>query len=142
MPVLLVVVLLSSPASKSDPVRVGIADDAVEVQRFMELYLQRHEQIEVVGVAGSGPAALALVAERSPDVLLLDLDMPGMDGFDVLAALADRNHVRTRVIVVSGLELADVEQRCLELGAVRVLDKARGFEELPAAVLEVAGGAS
>lgn len=118
-------------------VRVAIVDDAPEVLRFMELYLARHDQIEVVGTAGSGPAGLKLVADRSPDVLLLDLDMPGMDGFAVLEELRERGRSGTEVVVVSGLDATEVEARCRELGVRRVFHKGDGFEDLPGFVLEV-----
>jgi DNA-binding NarL/FixJ family response regulator len=69
------------------PIRVLIVDDHPVVRRGLRVLLEVQDGIEVVGEAGDGPAALTQAAELTPDVILLDLKLPGMDGHAVLAEL-------------------------------------------------------
>ncbi|MDX1620243.1 MAG: response regulator [Nitriliruptorales bacterium] len=121
----------------SRTVRVALVDDAPEVLRFMELYLARNDRVEIVGAASNGRDGLTLVDELKPDVLLLDLSMPEMDGLEVLRELQARKTNGLKTIVVSGLDREDLEATCLELGAARYLEKGEGFAQLPDVVLEV-----
>ena len=121
----------------SRTVRVALVDDAPEVLRFMELYLARNDRVEIVGAASNGRDGLTLVDELKPDVLLLDLSMPEMDGLEVLRELQARKTNGLKTIVVSGLDREDLEATCLELGAARYLEKGEGFAQLPDIVLEV-----
>ena len=69
------------------PIRVLIVDDHPVVRRGLRVLLEVQDGIEVVGEAGDGPAALAQAAELAPDVILIDLKLPGLDGHAVLAEL-------------------------------------------------------
>ena len=71
----------------SGPISVLIVDDHPVVRQGLRVLLEVQDGIEVVGEVGDGPAALALAAERAPDVILLDLKLPGLDGLAVLAKL-------------------------------------------------------
>ena len=73
-------------------IRVLIVDDHPVVRQGLRVLLEVQDGIEVVGEAGDGAAALALAAEQKPDVILLDLKLPGLDGLAVLASCA---HART-----------------------------------------------
>jgi DNA-binding NarL/FixJ family response regulator len=80
------------------PIRVLIVDDHPVVRRGLRVLLEVQDGIEVVGEAGDGPAALTQAAELAPDVILLDLKLPGMDGHAVLAELkaaASTGHAST-----------------------------------------------
>jgi two-component system LytT family response regulator len=82
---------------------VAIVDDEVEALAGMRALLARDPDIEVVGEAGNGRAAIALLESTSPDLVLLDIQMPGPDGFDVLRALGDRH--RPDVIFVTAFQV-------------------------------------
>lgn len=71
----------------SSPVRIAIADDHPIVRKGLREVLEETAGFVVVGEAGDGEAALALVEAERPDVLILDVDMPKKDGFDVVRAL-------------------------------------------------------
>jgi DNA-binding NarL/FixJ family response regulator len=71
----------------SQPISVLIVDDHPVVRRGLRVLLEVQDGIEVAGEAGDGDAALALAAELTPDVILLDLKLPGRDGIAVLAEL-------------------------------------------------------
>jgi DNA-binding NarL/FixJ family response regulator len=79
------------------PVRVLIADDQPLVRDGIASLLALEPDIEVVGVAADGAAALALAADTAPDVVLMDIRMPGVDGVEAAARLRDR----TRVIMLT-----------------------------------------
>lgn len=78
-----------APASDLPAVRVLLADDAAEMRSLLRWALERGDDVEVVGEAADPQAALALLAEGRADVLVLDLQMPGMTPAELLAAVAD-----------------------------------------------------
>ena len=77
-----------------------IVDDHPVVRRGLRVLLEVQDGIEVVGEAGDGATALALAAEHVPDVILLDLKLPGMDGIAVLGELRSRQSA-ARVLVLA-----------------------------------------
>jgi two-component system, LytTR family, response regulator len=70
-------------------VRALIVDDEPLARRGVALRLQKYKDVEIVGECGDGPAAVEKILELSPDLLFLDVQMPGMDGFEVLKALSN-----------------------------------------------------
>ncbi len=103
--------------------RVLIVDDSVVVQRVLARELAKTPDIEVVGAAGDPYVARERIAELSPDVLTLDIEMPRMDGLTFLSKLMA--HHPMPVVVVSSLtqEGSETAMRALSLGAVAVVPK-------------------
>jgi two-component system, NarL family, nitrate/nitrite response regulator NarL len=95
--------------------RILIADDHTIFRDGLSALLSGHPDFEVVGEASDGDEALKLVAKLKPDILLLDLLMPGKGGMEVLQALKDSNSVRT--IVLSAAAEGKEVSRLFELGA-------------------------
>ena len=83
--------------------RVVVADDHGLFRRGLCTLLQRHRSIQVVGEARDGEEAVLMVREMNPDVLLLDLDMPILDGISVTRIL-NRNGRRPKIIVLTSYE--------------------------------------
>jgi DNA-binding NarL/FixJ family response regulator len=108
--------------------RVLLVDDDPALRQLLRLLLQRDPRLEVVGEAGDGAAGLAAIADLDPDVVLLDLAMPGRNGFEVLAELDGR--ARPAVAVVTGFDDPALREQALAAGAVAFLVKGRGFAEL------------
>lgn len=79
---------MGAPEPEPPPVRVLVADDADEMRTLLRWALERGDGVEVVGEAGDPHAALALLARARADVVVLDLQMPGMTPADLLAAMA------------------------------------------------------
>lgn len=73
--------------------RALLVDDEPLARTRLRRLLDAHPDVEIVGEAGDGATAVALIATVAPDVVFLDVQMPGMSGFDVLAALRERPHV-------------------------------------------------
>jgi len=99
-------------------INVAIADDSPFTCRLLASYLEEGGECRVVGMAHDTASTLALLREATPDVLTLDLQMPGGDGLDLLRQLADAAPVS--VVVISGVTrlAAATTLRALELGAV------------------------
>lgn len=97
----------------TEPIRVLIADDHPIVREGLRTFLEMQPGIEVVGEAADGDDTVAKTERLLPDVLLLDLKMPGMNGFDALRELR-RRQVATKVLV-----LTSVAEKATVLPAVR-----------------------
>jgi len=108
------------------PINVLIVDDHPVVRRGLRVLLEVQDGIEVAGEAGDGPAALALAAEQKPDVILLDLKLPGLDGLAVLAELRarqDRQDRQAKILVLTSVTDPVAAGRAMREGAAGVLYK-------------------
>jgi DNA-binding NarL/FixJ family response regulator len=122
-------------------IRVAVADDHPVVREGLVAMLETQADFAVVGEAGTGPEALALVSKADPDVLLLDLELPALDGVGVLRRL-ETDSARTRVIIFTVFDTDERIIAAVEAGAAGYLLKGTPREELFAAVRTVAGGGS
>lgn len=125
-----------APSSK---IRVLIADDHPMVRQGLRVFLEVQGDMEVVGEAADGAAAAQLAAELRPDVLLLDLIMPGVDGLGVLELLAGSGLEVRALIVTSFGDHSGVAQ-ALRAGARGYLSKDLEPSALAAAIRAVAAG--
>ncbi len=122
-------------------IRVIVVDDHALHRDGTRQILQAHADMEVVGDADSGEVALALVNQLRPDVVLLDIRLPGMNGIEVSRRLT-RDHPEVRVLMVSAYDEDEYVRGALEAGAAGYLRKTVPGRELVQAVRAVAGGAS
>jgi DNA-binding NarL/FixJ family response regulator len=105
-------------------VSVLVVDDNRVFRRGMARAVQGHDGLELAGEADSGEAALGAIDRLHPDVVLLDLRMPGLDGLSVLARLhAARPRPRCRVLIVSASLDDEVEREADAAGAVGCIGK-------------------
>ena len=120
-------------------IRVAIADDQQLVRYGVRMILEGESDLQVVGEAADGVAAVTLVAEQRPHVLLMDVRMPGRDG---LSALADVEAVSpaTRVLMLTTFDLDEYVYTALRAGAAGFLLKDMSGEEIVAAVRHAARG--
>jgi CheY-like chemotaxis protein len=116
------------------PTTVLIADDERLFVDALELILADEEQIEVVGRALDGREAIVLARELDPDVVLMDLSMPGVDGFDAIAAIVADDSSR-RVVVLSGSNDPSDIEKAQAAGASGYLVKDRIADQLVPGVL-------
>ncbi|MFG3285809.1 response regulator [Streptomyces sp. NPDC048111] len=126
----------------SGPVRVVVADDERMVRTALRVILDAEPGLEVVGEAATGAEAVAVVRDRRPDVVLMDVRMPEIDGIrateQILATLAPA----PRIVVVTTFENDSYVYDALRAGASGFLLKRAAPEELIQAVRLVAGGDS
>jgi DNA-binding NarL/FixJ family response regulator len=125
--------------SSGDPIRVLLADDQRVVREGLAMLLELLPGIEVVGTAADGEEAVRLAAARAPDVILMDLRMPRVDGVEATRRIAD---VRPQARVIALTTYADEPTvlRALRAGARGYLTKDAGAEEIEAAITAVARG--
>ena len=128
---------MRSRAKKPKPLRVLIADDHRLFAEALQAILASDERIEVVGQASDGSEAVALARTLGPDVVLMDVSMPVLDGFEATREIRARSE-DTRVLMLTGSNArADVD-RSREAGAAGYVTKDRIASELVAAIVEVA----
>ncbi|SDH26800.1 response regulator transcription factor [Microbacterium pygmaeum] len=120
-------------------IRVLIADDEVMIRSALAALLAMEEDIEVVAECTDGEAAVAEALRVKPDVCLLDLEMPGLDGVEVAERL--RRVLPTRCVVVTRHARPGVLRRALASGVAGFLPKSRGADEVAAVIRRVASGA-
>jgi DNA-binding NarL/FixJ family response regulator len=111
-----------SPILKSKIIRIVIADDHTIFREGLKPLLSGQPGFKVVGEASDGGEACKLVEKFKPDILLLDLFMPKMNGLDVLTALAE-SHSNVRTILLSGAMEGEEITKAFELGARGVVLK-------------------
>jgi PAS domain S-box-containing protein len=125
------------PAGVGAPLRVLVVDDNVDAAEMLGqlLTLSGHE----VSLAHDGPAALAAAAAAPLDLVLLDIGLPGMDGYAVAAQLRATGHPGTALVALSGYGREDDIRRALDAGFDHHLVKPIDFAQLRQLVLEVRG---
>lgn len=121
-----------------DKISVLIVDDNQTLVRLMVDFLARKQDLSVAGTAKDGIEALRLIETLSPDVVLLDIVMPRMDGFSVLEAISRMSGKRPRVIMVTGLTRDDFIARAMNMGADYYMIKPFDMHTLYARIREVA----
>ena len=114
-------------------IRVLIVDDHAVVRNGLRFFLLAAEGLELVGEAASGEEALTQCARLQPDVVLMDLMMPGMGGVSAIRALREQNP-DTRVIALTSFEEEDLVQKALSAGASGYLLKNVAAEDLAKAI--------
>jgi two-component system, NarL family, invasion response regulator UvrY len=122
-----------------EPIRVMLVDDHALVRMGFRLLLQATDDIEVAAEAGSGEEACRLYGDARPDVVVLDISMPGIGGLDTLARLLAKD-ATARVLVLSAHEDTIHPTRAIQAGALGYLTKRGAPEELIGAIRRVAWG--
>jgi NarL family two-component system response regulator LiaR len=123
----------------SDPITVLLVDDHEMVRRGVRAFLETRPDITVVAEAESGEEAVRLAAEHAPDVALMDLIMPGMDGVEATRRLTARSP-RTNVVMLTSYHDDEHIFPAIRAGALSYVLKEVGPEELADAVRKAAAG--
>ena len=121
------------------PVRVLIADDHPIVREGLRRLLSLEDDVEVVGEAGDGEATVSMVEKLDPDVVLLDLRMPGMDGFGALQRM-QRLGRKTRVIVLTASEDKNEFVQAMKLGCSGIVLKQTAADLIVKSIRKVHAG--
>ena len=122
------------------PLRVLIVDDQALVRAGFRLILEADDGIQVVGEAADGKQAVAAAAQLRPDVVLMDVRMPKLDGLEAARQILSANPDRCRVIMLTTFDLDEHVYTALQVGASGFLLKDVSPEQLVAAVRLAAVG--
>lgn len=120
-------------------IRVVVADDHDLVRVGIIRMLEDVQGIDVVAEANSGEEAIRCVREHEPDVLLMDVNMPGIGGLEATRKLA-HSHPATKVVAVSAMDESIFPAKLLKAGAVGYITKCAGLSEMVTAVQQAALG--
>lgn len=125
--------------SSNQPIRILIIDDHRILAEALELMLSDEDGIEVIGIAATGEEGIELCQQRCPSVVLMDIDLPGIDGIEAT------RRVRgicpdARVLVLTALRERDLMVRTIDAGAVGFVPKTRAAGELTDAIRRAADG--
>ncbi len=118
------------------PVRVLIADDMPHVREELRVLLQLAGDVKVVGEAANGQEAIAMAEQLCPDVVVMDLEMPVVDGITAAHALRQRG-LAARIIILSVHADAETVQRARAAGADVFVDKAASPETLLSVIVAI-----
>jgi two-component system nitrate/nitrite response regulator NarL len=119
------------------PLRLLIVDDEPLFVEMLEALLEADEGIEVVGKAANGQEALRLAAQLVPDVIVMDVSMPVMNGIEATRAIRDRNPSACVLILTGGLNVAEIDH-ARKAGAAGYLTKDRIASDLVSELRRVA----
>jgi len=119
--------------TQPDSIRVMVVDDHAVVRSGLRFFLLSCDDIELVAEAASGREAIEQCHAIKPDVVLMDMVMPGMDGVETTEAILE-NHPQTKVIALTSFREGDLVQRALQAGAIGYLLKDVPIDDLAAAI--------
>lgn len=118
---------------ENQPIKVMLVDDHNVVRSGLSAFLSIFEDLELVGEANSGQEAVEKASQLGPDVILMDLVMPGMDGPDATEAIIEQ-HPDTKIIALTSFKEQDLIERVMEAGAIGYLLKNVGADDLADAI--------
>lgn len=120
-------------------IKVLIVDDHALVRMGIRRLLDDTQDIQVIGEAQNGEEALLMVQQHRPDIILLDMKMPGIDGWEVIRRLKSSS-ASSKIIAVSALSVEPLPSRVLQLGAMGYLSKETSIDEMTDAIRKVHHG--
>ena len=120
----------------TERIRVYLLDDVPAMRLVLRTVLEL-DGIEVVGEAGDGATGVEEIARLRPDVVVLDLSMPGLDGLEAIPLIQERSP-GTAIVVFSGYARSQMGETVLALNADRYIEKGEPIEHVRDAVLELA----
>ena len=122
-----------------EKIKVAIADDNREFAEIMQEFFQQQPDIDLVGLAYNGEEILTVIHEKKPDIVVLDIIMPHLDGIGVLERLSASGEKRPKIIVLTALGQESVTQRVVELGADYYILKPFNMDVLISRIRQLAG---
>jgi two-component system nitrate/nitrite response regulator NarL len=125
--------------SPTSGIRIMLVDDHTVVRTGLRMLIESHSGLAVVGEAANRAEALALAVRQQPDIILLDLDLAGQSGLDMLSEIHSAAS-GARVIVLTGLQDSEVHRLAVRQGALGVVVKDQAAEVLVQAIEQVYGG--
>jgi len=118
------------PSHSDHKIKIFIADDSLIVREHLVTMLDELAGIEIVGQADNVAEAISGIRILQPDVVILDIRMPGGNGIDVLRHVK-QDEVGPMVIILTNYPYLGYRQKCLQAGADFFLDKSTEFDQIP-----------
>ena len=128
---------MPSTPSSGRGVRILLADDHLLFAESLMALLSEDDRVEVVGIAQNGAEAVELAVELEPDVILMDLMMPMMDGLEATREIRKRG-LKSQVLILTGTDAPMSSEEAAKAGASGYLRKEQSIEDLRSVLLEAA----
>ncbi len=109
--------------------KVLIVDDSAEIRGRLNNMISNIQKVELIEQVGNVKDAMQIIQEFQPDIIILDIHMPGGTGIDVLSTIAKKNNFPV-VIIFTNYPYSQYRKRCFECGADYFLDKSDEFEKI------------
>ncbi len=129
----------SSKDAASDSIRIVIADDHRAFAEALAATMRMEKDLSIVAVVHDGEAAIEVAIDKEPDVVIMDLQMPGVDGIAATRRIKEA-HPETRVVILSASEEEHERARALDAGAEGYLSKERSVKDVTSSVRDVSQG--
>lgn len=123
----------------STTIRILVVDDQNLIRQTIQMYLEEEADLEVIGYAENGATALQQIEKLNPDIVMMDLEMPDMDGLTTIQIIRDR-FSQTKILVLSSFDDRENINQAIKAGAKGYLTKATPARELANAVRSVNQG--
>ncbi|MEW6126341.1 MAG: response regulator transcription factor [Acidobacteriota bacterium] len=120
-------------------IRILLIDDHVVIRTALKILIESQESLTMVGEAGNRQEAFAIAEGEQPDIILLDIDLGGENGLDLIPELLNLA-TQARIVVLTGVRDQAVHQQAISLGAMGIVQKDRAFEVLVGAIERVNAG--
>jgi DNA-binding NarL/FixJ family response regulator len=117
--------------------KILLIDDTLIVLQRLQILLSELKQVSRTEAVMSAEEALVLLDHYEPDIMVLDINMPGMNGIEMLKKLPFKQVIRPVVIMLTNNTFAGYRDECMRLGADYFLDKSRDFQMIPAIVEKI-----
>ena len=121
----------------SKGLKLLLVDDTLIVLQRLQFLLSELKQVSRTEAAMSAEEALVLLDRYEPDIIILDINMPGMNGIELLKTLPFKQIMRPVVIMLTNNTFAGYRDECIRLGADYFLDKSRDFQLIPSIVEKI-----
>lgn len=121
---------------RNSRLRVVLADDTAEYRLLLRIILEQDGRFEVVGEAADGAEAVRVTTAERPDVLVLDLAMPVMDGLQAIPGIR-AGSPETVIVVLSGFARGQLDRQALARGATAYVEKGEAFSVIVSTLLDV-----
>ena len=126
--------MMTTPSRRPAPIRALLVDDAAQVRQDLRQLLELSGLVHVTGEAGDGLEAVRLAAELAPDVIVMDLEMPGLDGFEATRRIK-AHRPAPRVVILSVHAGAAEQENAQAAGADSFVVKGAPYDCLMKAIL-------
>jgi DNA-binding NarL/FixJ family response regulator len=126
-------------ARVSAPVQVFLCDDVAAIRLLLRIAIESDSGLEIAGEAEDGQTAASEIARLQPDVVILDLSMPGLDGLELIPHIRETS-AATKILVLSGYSADVMRAPALAAGASRYIEKGGDLDDVRAAIHELVAG--
>ena len=116
--------------------KIVIADDSEMLRTRIKESLKDIKEVEIVGEAKNGIEAVKIIEEKNPDLVLLDIRMPELNGFGVLKKMKEKG-IKSKVCIFTNYPYSQYKEKCNEEGADYFFDKNQDFQEIKDLIIQL-----